>query len=283
MAAKLTITLDKNAERALAERAERLKPRGAPIELDPVGRSIHFLRGVNSRAMMTLPAFYLFLGTNSNSDKPCAVKGYPGVVLKHAIRFSSLNTISLSCRKVFDHGAKGLTGANYGRNSDETLAQVAKYWSGNSKRLFEEAFAGLNLLRSIFQDCAKTATLLLGEAAPLGRRIGLLKQHADRSAAHLSLEDYEFSTLDCAHVVAALTVIGEIIRSFDGPNAEPDYFDKLDEASWDVARQLFPATSDNRLFEHMKIEMQSRLCWQWGIDRGRQMVIEQLPYSIGWF
>jgi hypothetical protein len=283
MAAKLTLTLDKTAEHTLAERAERLKPRGAPIDVDPVGRSIHFLRGVNSRAMMTLPAFYLFLGANLKGDKPCAIEGYPGVVLKHALRFSSVDTISLSCRKAFDHGPKGLTGANFSKSSDEILAQVAEYWSGNSGRSFQEAFAALILLRSVFRDCSKAATVLLSDAAPLAKRIGLLKQHADRSAAHISLEDYEFSTLDCAHVVAALTVIGEIIRSLDGPNAEPTYFDKLDEASLDAARQLFPGTPEIRLFEHMQIEMQSRLCWRWGIDRGRRMILEQLPYAIGWF
>jgi hypothetical protein len=233
--------------------------------------------------MMTLPAFYLFFGANADGDKPCAIEGYPGVVLKHSVKFSSVGTVTLSCRKAFDHGAKGLTGANFGKNSDETLAKVAEYWSRNSGRSFEEAFAALDLLRSIFRDCAKTDTALLSAAAPLGRRIGLLKQHADRSAAHLSLESYEFSTLDCAHVVAALTVIGEIIRSFDGPNAQPTYFDMLDDASLSAARQLFPGTPDIRLFKHMKIEMESRLCWQWGVERGRRMILEQLPYAIGWF
>jgi len=29
--------------------------------------------------------------------------------------------------------------------------------------------------------------------------------------------------------------------------------------------------------------MQSRLCWQWGIERGRQMLLEQLPYAISGF
>ena len=99
MAAKLTIRLDKSAERALADRAERLKPRSPPMELDPVGRSIHFLRGVNSRAMMTLPAFYLFLGANTDGDKPSAIEGYPGLVLKHAIKFSSISTVSFPAER----------------------------------------------------------------------------------------------------------------------------------------------------------------------------------------
>lgn len=282
MAAKLTIITDKSAERALADRAERMKRRSAPMEMDPVGRSIHFLRGVNSRATMTLPAFYLFLGANANSDKPCAIDGYPGVVFKHATRSSSIGTVSLCCRKAFDHGAKGLTGSNFAKNSDETLASIAEYWSRNSGRTLEDAFSALSLLRSVFRDCAKTDSDLLKGSTTLGHRIGLLKQYADRSAAHLSLETYEFSILDCAHVVAALTVIGEIVRSFDGPDARPSYFDTLDEASVKAARQLFPGTPDIRLFQGIKIEMQSRLYWQWGVERGRRMILEQLPYAIGW-
>ena len=169
------------------------------------------------------------------------------------------------------------------KHADETLERVAAYWSKKSNRSLREALTALALLWSIFRDCAKTDTDLFKAAAPLGRRIGLLKQHADRSAAHLSLEHYEFSILDCAHVVAALTVIGEIIRSFDSPHEQPTYFDTLDEASLIAARQLFPATPDIRLFQHIKIEMQSRLCWEWGIERGLRMLFEQLPYAISWF
>jgi hypothetical protein len=119
--------------------------------------------------------------------------------------------------------------------------------------------------------------------APLGRRIALLKKYADHAAAHLSLDTYEFSTLDCVHVVAALTVIGEIIRSFDDSNSPPTYFDTLDEASLNAAKQLFPTLPNLRLFGNIQIEMQSRLCWQFGGNKGRQMLLEQLPYAIGWF
>jgi len=283
MAPKLSITLDRTAERLLADRAEQLKSPGPPMPLDQVGQAIHFLRGVSSVATMALPAFYLFHGASTETKQVGAIHGYPGVVLKHAIKFSAVATVSLSCRKAFDHGAKGLTGGNFAKNRDKTLESVAEYWSNNSNRPFQEALAALHLLRLIFRDCAKTDTALLNFAAPLARRIGLLKQHADRSAAHLSLENYEFSILDCAHVVAALTVIGEIIRSFDGPNPEPTYFDTLDEASLIAARQLFPATPDIRLFQNMRIETESRLCWQWEIERGRRMLLEQLPYAISWF
>ena len=61
MAPKLTLTFNKGAERELADRVERLKRRGRPIQLDPLERVVHFLRGTSSRATMALPAFYLFL------------------------------------------------------------------------------------------------------------------------------------------------------------------------------------------------------------------------------
>ena len=84
-------------------------------------------------------------------------------------------------------------------------------------------------------------------------------------------------------MVAALTIIGEIIRSFDDPTELPTYYDTLDQASLIAARKLFPALPDIRLFQNIKVEMQSRLCWQWETDRGLQMLLEQLPYAIGWF
>ena len=283
MSPKITLTIDQSAERELADRAERLQPLGPPAPLEPMERAVHFLRGVSSRATMALPAFYLFHGARTDADQACLIEGYPGVVLKHAIEFSSVSTVSLSCRKAFDHKGNGLTGRNFAKISDGTLERVAEYWSTNSNRPFQEALAALALLRSIFLVCAKTDKELFKAATPLGRRIGLLKQYANRSAAHFSLESYEFSTLDCAHVVAALTLIGEIIRSFDHPQAQPKYFDELDKASLSAARQLFPATPDIRLFADIKIEMQSRLCWQWGTERGRQMLLKQLPYAIGWY
>lgn len=279
--AKISITVDRSAERVLADRAARLKPGGPPIQLNPMERTVQFLRGVSSRASLALPAFYLFQGAKAEGN--CSIAGYPGVVLKNAIEFSSIGTVSLCCRKAFDHGASGLTGANFAKVKDETLGRVAEYWSTKSNRSVQDAYTAVYLLRSIFRDCAKTDTDLFNGTAPLGRRIALLKQYANRSAAHISLENYEFSTIDCAHVVAALTMIGEIIRSFDDPSVQPDYFDRLDEASLVAARQLFPATPDVRLFGHINIEMQSRLSWQWGIDKGRQMFLEQLPYAISWF
>ena len=282
MAPKLTLTLDQSAERELADRVERLRPRGPPPQLNPCEHAVQFLRGVCARATMTLPAFYLFLGAGVDVGQQCAMEGYPGVVLKHALGRSSIDTISLSCRVAFD-GTGDLSATAFSSISDADLQKVAKQWCKTSSRPSQEALAALCLLRSTFRDCSKSITDLLDSKVILGRRIALLRQCADNSAAHLSLRNYEFSTLDCAHVVAALSLIGEIIRSFDEPHLEPTYFDTLDEASWSAARQLFPATPETRLFQHIKVEMQARGCWQQGIEGGHKMLTDELLYAIGWY
>jgi hypothetical protein len=281
----LFFRFDKTAELEVADRASRLTPVSEPPQLNEVERAIHFLRGVGSRASMALPAFYLFHGTNANAGQTGLITGYAGQVFRLGVQFSSLGTISLCCRKAFDHAANGLTGANFARTSDDALLTVAEHWSTWSSRPHEDAVSALRFLRLVFRTYAKTSTstgLFHSGSTSLGRRIGLLKQYADRSAAHLSMQDYSISTLDCSHVVSVLAIIGEIIRSFDDPTSQSDYFDKLDEASLCAARQLFPATPEIRLFEGMEVEMQARLYWQWGAERGLQS-LENVAYATGWY
>lgn len=275
--------VNQTAKKELNDRARRLQPSGPPIRLKPHESAVQFLRGVSSRATLVLPAFYLFVGSNADGADNCSVPGYAGVVLRHEVQFSSINTITLSCRKAFDHAATGLTGATFAKASDGTLSQVAEYWASLSSRPPDEAIAALVLLRSLFETCARTSASLFKSQATLCQRIGLLKQHADRSAAHLTLEPYEFSPGDCAHFVAALALVGEIIRSFDLPTTGPKYFDDLDQAALDAAKTIFPLTPDLRLFGHMKVAEQAQWCWKGGLAQGGHMLLEQLPYAIGWY
>jgi hypothetical protein len=209
------------------------------------------------------------------------VPGYAGKVFQSQVRLASLNTIALACRKAFDHG-KGLTGAEFGRASNSTLEKHAAHWARNLTNSEEDAYRALHFLRTFFAKCAKKPDALFREGTTLGRRIGLVKQYADRSAAHLSLENHEFDTLDLAHLVAALTLVGSIICSFDN-GTPPEYFNQIDKAAFEAAAFLFPSVPKIRLFEKMKVDMQARLCWQWGEEQGIQMLTEQLPYAISWF
>lgn len=151
---KFVLKIDRSAKAAVAERAERLQSTGASAGFGNLGTSIHFLRGVGSRATFALASFYLLLGANVKGSNPCTVPGYPGRILQSQIYFASLNTIALACRKVFDHG-KGLTGAKFGRESDETLRAHAEYWAKNSSRPVEDAYRALHLLRAFFANVPK--------------------------------------------------------------------------------------------------------------------------------
>ncbi|KVN80025.1 hypothetical protein WL30_08425 [Burkholderia ubonensis] len=280
---RLLMELDRTTETEVANRAKRRMRCAPPPDVDDVSKSIHFLRGVGSRASFVLTSFYFLLATEIDGKRPCTVPGYPGKVLQSYLQFGSLNNLALACRKVFDHGAKGLTGAQFGKQRDETLKGHAEYWAKSSQRPIEDAYSALHFLRTFFAKCSKTDTALFREGTTLGRRIGFIKQYADHSAAHLSLGDYEFNHLDLAHVVAALVLVGEIIRSFDAPYQSTDYYDQIDQASFDASVALFPDTHRIRLFQNMKVESQARMCWQVGEAPGIQMLTEQLPYATGWF
>lgn len=278
----ITLTKDRTSEIELLARAARQFPTGQPVALDPSTSSILFLRAAASRAAMALPAFYLLLASTGPSQPASSVPGYAGVVFRHAINFSSISTVTLACRKLFDHKATGMTGAWFGKRSDADLARIATYWADKSSRPFDDALAALKFLRSVFQHCARTSNSLLAMNIPLCQRIGLLKQHGDREAAHLSMENYEFTPVDSGHVIAAMTIIGTIINSFDAPQYLPSYFDDVDEAAASAATHLFPAASGVRLFQHFRVETQARLCWQWGEERGLQMLFHDLPYAMAW-
>lgn len=275
------MTIDDSERAALTLRAQKQKP-GPPFALTDVVRAIHFLRGVGSRACMALPAFYLFMGA-SDRDRRCSIEGYPGTVFLHSTEFSSCSTVTLCCRKVFDH-ARGMTGNSFSKIADTTLDDVATYWANSSGRPLEEAKSALRLLKEVFRQCAQAPSVLLdGDGTLLGKRVALLKQHADRVAAHLSLEDYAFSSMDLAHVVTAMSVIGEIVMSFDNASRGPQFFAELDSASREAAKQLFPAAPEESLFNGIQIAAYAKRCWTQEPAYGALLIIEHLPYATGWY
>lgn len=269
---KIKITTDTKEANASADRARRLKATGPPLRMHAKTAIIQFLRGVNSRAQMSLPAFYLFIGSNIEGPDSCSVPEYPGTVLTHWMRFSAINTITLCCRMVFDNATGSMTGSVFAKSSDVILEGVAEYWAKRAARPQAEAMSAIALLRDVFRECAKSNGALLDGATTLGKRIGLLKQHADRSAAHISLENYEFSIIDCAHVVGALTIIGEIIRTFDDPEAGPNHFNEIDEAALAAAKAIFPKIPDLRLFSGINIAHHADGCWKRDPQIGRRML-----------
>lgn len=267
----------------LNERASRMTPNKSPISLTPLEQSVHFLRGVGSRASLCIPAFYCFIGSLAAQEKIAIKDNYPKLVFASYMEFASINTLTLSCRKVFDDDPKKLTGSKFSRISDEILHKHADYWAKSSKRPIEEAVSALTFLRKLFKLCSQQQSAMLKSNSLLQKRIGLLKQHANRSAAHLSLDDYAIHLDDLAHFTAALCLIGEIIRSFDSTYNGESYFNDIDKSSHKAAVELFPAMEIPRLFSNSNIKLDAKNCWSLDSEAGIQQLLNQLPFVIGWF
>lgn len=279
---KIIFTFKDDAKDELLARSKRMVRTGAPFKLAGTARSVQFLRGVFSRASLCVPAFYNFLGSSAAHDVAKTSSDYPLKVAQSYSQFSDLNTLTLSCRKLFDNASKpDLTGANFAKTSDATLAEHAEYWSKRTAHSEEDALTALKFLRRFFSECSKTDTELLQSNGQLQKRIGLLKQHANRAAAHLSLDDYALDIVDLAHFTAACVVVGEIVRSFDNPNIGPDYFNGLDTASYLAAQRVFPQITEFQMFSRWNLEKQARLYWAWGEDNGIHMLLNQIQHSIG--
>lgn len=260
-----------------------MMPNSSPLELSPLVQSVQFLRGVSSRASLCIPAFYFFLGSRFAQSDPSMKENYPLAVSANYIEFASLNTLTLSCRKAFDHATVGLTGCRFSKISDSLLLEHAQYWANNSDNSVDDAVSALKLLKEFFRRCSQHENRLLSAETKLQKRIGLLKQHANRTAAHLSLENYEIHLLDLAHFTASLCLVGEIIRSFDAKCIGKRYYEEVEIGAHEAAKQLFPMLDSPRLFDGINIEQQAGSCWRLPQDTGLQMLLDRLPNAIGWF
>lgn len=280
MSPQIIINFKDNSIDELRTRCERLIRTTPPFKFTGVGLSIQFLRSVFSRASLCLPAYYYFLGAKSAHTAASTSSDYPFKIAQSYSQFSDLSTLTLSCRKIFDH-AKGLTGGSFSKLPDNTLEEHAEYWSKNASQNHSDAFEALKFLRQFFKECSKTDTDLLKSISPLQNRIGLLKQHADRAAAHLTLEDYSIDIIDLTHFTAACAIIGEIIRSFDAPGSGHNYFDELDKASYQAAKRIFPNIPKFQLFTHWKMQEQSKNYWQSGEYHGVQMLLHHVHNAVG--
>lgn len=77
---KLIISVDRSAEERLAVRANNMTPTDKPFELTDLQKSIHFLRGVESRAQFALAGFYLLLASTPNASSKCEIEGWAGTM-----------------------------------------------------------------------------------------------------------------------------------------------------------------------------------------------------------
>lgn len=277
----LRLTWTDHAPKKLSARIDEFKRRYGYVELDDRVAAIQFLRGTVSRASFVLPALYLSLGARSSSEN--SERTHWQSVQVAALEESSLQTIALACRSIFDDSKNRLSGKRIARLSDDTLASVAIYWSERSKRSVEDASKALMVLRRLFDRCAQPEKVLLDQPSLLERRIGLLKYYAHRQAAHISLEGYLLDVLDLIHVAAAIILIGAIIVDFDNPWRAENYFDSIDEGGWMAAKEVFPDLPMDRIFKNWNIHQQAALKWQVAHVDGVEYILNQLPSAIGYW
>lgn len=231
---------------SLTQRISRLSNGAQRAKLHGLTLSAQTLRGISSRATLALASFYLAEAAAADGSHKCAIEGYPGVVLQGQLHLSSIQTIALCCRKAFDH-ADPMSGSRFGRSSELDLDMHATYWSKQGKNSKEECLHALKFLRDVLVTLSKKPDALYKEGGSLGCRIGFIKQYASQSAAHISLDHYEFDSHDLAHVVAALSLVGAAICHFDSQFPE-SYFRDIDEAAHAAAERLFPESTPPRLF-----------------------------------
>jgi hypothetical protein len=278
---KLKICATDYASENLNARIAEFKKHDAHIELDPLVKSVQFLRAVAGRATFVLPALYAQWGAQvCLADKTLP---YWQRVQAANADYSSLQTISLACRAIFDDSNDGMTGKNFAKISDPVLQSVADYWSKKSETPVADALKALTLLRNLFKRCAHQSKQLFNAPSLLERRVGLVKYHADRLAAHITLKPHLFHTPDLVHVVAVMVMVGAMIVDFDNKTVGNTYFDAIDEAAWEAAANTFQGMSGKRLFHHFSIHEQARAYWKIEALDGLNMLLNQLPAAIGYW
>lgn len=279
--ATLRITCSDDTRRSLAARIRELNRRDSHVVMDANVQAIQSLRGTAARASFILPAFYQVVGATSQRGTPHLEhwQVVEGVALEQA----GLHTIALTCRAVFDESVKRLGGKRIASLQPRELRFVATYWAEQSGSSLEDARSALALLKRLFERCARPARTLLDQPSLLEKRIGLIKHYANREAAHLSLEEYLFDTLDLLHVVASIVLVGAIVVEFDDRERSPTYFDEVDEGAWQAAKAVFPSLAVERLFKRWDIRKQSRLLWRAGGIDGAEYLLDQLPAALGYW
>lgn len=278
--AKLVIHWSDHSHAVVGARAQRVKPR-APMRLTDRESAVLFLRQVASRAANVLPTLYLQIGAIVQSAHQGRNESHHKL-LAHTLRYSTAATLSMTCRQVFDHARDGMSGKRFARAGRETLVSVADYWCGKGDGDREQAMRSLVLLQTVFSRCSELPSALLSTPSLLQRRVGLLKAHADRSAAHLSMDYFEVGTEDFVHFAAALVMLGALIVRFDDPELPPDYIDRIDVTSLEAAKAVFPALTMSRLFDHFKVLEMAETASRWGHD-GIEWILDTLPGALGWW
>lgn len=283
---KVTLTLKfpvSNSPAETLERINKITKSPAPIS-ERSTKAILFLRAASGRATLSLSAFYLFLAAQLSTDSDRKAWAYSQRVKHYTLRFSSVNTIALSARTIFDHSSKNELCAKTILSANKSdLQKIASFWSNRTGREYSDAEEALLFVKDILEQCAIPINSAKKSPYVLARRIAFMKALADRESAHISLHEYEYTFLDVAHVVAATALLGAVIYHFDHPRESgAKHFEALDIAAHEGASDVFPQTKKLiRLFENNKFEEIIKTLLKGKMMPGHVYLSEYLPSVLG--
>lgn len=271
---------------------ERLgKVRASPEEINqPSHRVLLFLRQVEGRASIALASFYTDLALSIASEDQRQAWSYAEKVKFQALQYSARWTTALCVRAIYDHAKGTLTARAVRDASPDVEDRVTKFWAERNSREEKQARAAFKFLREHFARSAIPISSAPNSECVLARRVALLKAYADREGAHISVQHYEFTTVDLAHVVTATALVGAVIHHFDFPvSAMPEaptggaFIARLDEGAHQAAMSLCPwATKLPRMFEKADLEaMVPNLYRENRLISGAEYLSSYLPSALG--
>lgn len=128
----IKFTWTDHSRKNLTARIQELRRRDVRSTFEPHVRVIQFLREVSNRAPLMLPALYVWVGASAQSVE----RGlrYSKVVQAKMAEHSSLLSMSMISRAVFDGSNDRLTGKAVATAPETAVRQVAKHWNEQSGR-----------------------------------------------------------------------------------------------------------------------------------------------------
>lgn len=223
-------------------RAKLKKVAARPIRLhNRVIQAVQYLRHASGRAAIALSAFYFYFGAVVASERSPKAS-HIEIVKRQTINYASTWTIALCVRSIFDRHAKGELSSKVLLNLNRAdYDEVVRYWSERNGANAGDAGLALAFITRMLTRCGVPIGKPETCDCILTRRVALLAAYADRVAAHISLEDYEFSVLDVAHVVAATAIWAAVIHGFDNPGSSgAEYLISIDRSAHAAAIEVFP-------------------------------------------
>lgn len=262
-------------------RIERVAKRSGSIT-EPHVRAILYLRAASARADLCHANFYLYVGATISSEAEIRSWIPSHRVRQYAIRYSAINTIALGIRSIYDDAKNSdLNAKRVVSLSDFDLEKVVSYYGGKGDT---QPGLRLALIQRVLARGAVSINAAASSSCVLARRIALMKAYADRQAAHVSLDNYEYDVFDVAHVVAATAIVGAIIHELDDPSENGvEWLDAMDRAAYEAAAELFPALKPQpRMFDRCDLPNLFKTVIEGKITEGSEYLSTWLLSALGW-